>query len=1034
LNFTKILLAIKNARVNSLRWVDAFWGYDVFIAHRRADAAEYARGLYKSLTDEKISCFIDRVVYGPGDSLLVATARHVTKSTLFLLVGSPELLAARRPIDWIEKEIETYLSSHDDPKVILIDFGATIANALASPGPHNTSHNPLLDRLLPYLRISEDLAALAKPPSENVLGAVRRNLDGRRRDRNRLWFFEGVATVLAILFLVAGGLYLYADKSLKQAQLSQSQFLADQSSRATDGGNAEIGLLLASAALPNGDKDYPIERPVSADALLALYKATQSVRETATFFHDPITSENKTQTPPQMAKESDFNNEVYKAEFSPNSSHLLTVAENGTARLWDVASRTFITVYSSPNRDYPFDADFSPDGNRIAIGVTDGSIHLFNRETGKLITGSTSHDQVVQRVRFSPTGKLIATASSDYSVRLWSADDLTPEKLPIPIIHQGPVYDVAFSIDGTKIVSSSRVGPPIVTSLRDYTQIKLIGHDDAVFQSEFSPDGNCVVTASADRTARLWSAADGEPLAIMSEHTAAVSRARFSPTGPYVVTASRDGTARLWRISDGCKTAQPIAVLRGHTDRLYDVKFSNSGLQVITVSRDGTAMIWNLAERLAAEDLQTKGSFPEIINISPSIVLSGHTSWVYSGVFSKDDSIVATASRDGTARIWSATEPKTVQRIAAHSSPITRVIYDRQGRRMLTGAHDGTVKLWDINSLTVLNSFEGHQSSITAADFDLNGQHIVTGDNDGRVILWNTEHSESPTILMDSSDAITSVHFSPDGKAILTTSKDKTARLFDSANGKQLGIFQGHTSWINGGAFSADERSILTWSLDGTARLWNRVSGVPIQEIKLCDHPGEYAGSIELAAFHPIRKEIVAACIDGRLAIWSGVTSVRYFGEHKKAIRSFSFSPDGTKLVTASDDKSAKVWDALNWSLIGTLTGHETELTFASFSANGASILTGAYDRSARLWDARTLSPEAIFSGENGTVVAAAIDRRNQRAVTVSGRELLAFPAFETVQQLTEYAGSLATRGLSCVERSRFGLAPGPNCTASDVK
>jgi hypothetical protein len=89
------------AKLAFARWVDAFWGYDVFIAHRRADAAEYAQALYDVLRRANISCFIDRIVYEPGNSLLVATRRHVAKSTLFLVVGSPELTKPRKPIDWV---------------------------------------------------------------------------------------------------------------------------------------------------------------------------------------------------------------------------------------------------------------------------------------------------------------------------------------------------------------------------------------------------------------------------------------------------------------------------------------------------------------------------------------------------------------------------------------------------------------------------------------------------------------------------------------------------------------------------------------------------------------------------------------------------------------------------------------------------------------------------------------------------------------------------------------------------------------------
>jgi hypothetical protein len=176
---------LRDQRKRFVNWIDAFWGYDVFIAHRRKDAGQYAQNLYDELKLKKISCFIDRAVYGPGDYLVVATKRHIVKSTLLVLLGSPEILVLRKPIDWVEKEINEYLASHEtDPKIVPVDFGETIANASLS-APH-----PILARLEPFVRIPEPLSSLAGAPSDAVLDAIRKKLEGRRRDRMRLRFFE----------------------------------------------------------------------------------------------------------------------------------------------------------------------------------------------------------------------------------------------------------------------------------------------------------------------------------------------------------------------------------------------------------------------------------------------------------------------------------------------------------------------------------------------------------------------------------------------------------------------------------------------------------------------------------------------------------------------------------------------------------------------------------------------------------------------------------------------------------------------------
>ena len=210
---------------------DALWGYDVFIAHRTEDAAPYAFALFEALSNERMSCFIDKVAYGPGDSLRVATRVHVSKSTLFLLLGSPKLLSVRQPEDWIEQELHTFLApSRTDPKVLVGDFGSTVESALQPRLPHVAARE-WIGLLRPYLRLPQQIDALSEPPTEEVIDAIRRQLRGRRRDRTRLFFFEGMAAVL--LVLLAASAYFGISSELQRRQTEGRRLLADIRSSTT---------------------------------------------------------------------------------------------------------------------------------------------------------------------------------------------------------------------------------------------------------------------------------------------------------------------------------------------------------------------------------------------------------------------------------------------------------------------------------------------------------------------------------------------------------------------------------------------------------------------------------------------------------------------------------------------------------------------------------------------------------------------------------------------------------------------------------
>jgi len=164
-------------------------------------------------------------------------------------------------------------------------------------------------------------------------------------------------------------------------------------------------------------------------------------------------------------------------------------------------------------------------------------------------------------------------------------------------------------------------------------QVKVLhGHDDLVMTAAFSPDGTRVVTASLDKTARVWDSRTGSQLLLLAGHDAGIFSAAYSPDGRRIVTASMDKTARIWDAFTGAL----LLVLSGHGDIVDSATYAPDGGRIVTASHDRTARIWD-----ARSGMQLA-------------VLAGHTERVTSAVFSPDGTEVLTASMDKTARIWRA--------------------------------------------------------------------------------------------------------------------------------------------------------------------------------------------------------------------------------------------------------------------------------------------------------------------------------------------------------------------------------------------
>jgi WD40 repeat protein/signal transduction histidine kinase len=539
------------------------------------------------------------------------------------------------------------------------------------------------------------------------------------------------------------------------------------------------------------------------------------------------------------------------------------------------------------------------------------------------------------------------------------------ERLVLP--HDHAVFSAAFSPDGRRIVTASddktvRIwdpssGKPIGEPLK--------GHEDSVRSVAFSPDGTRIVTGSWDKTARIWDAETGKPVGEpLRGHEGGVLSAAFSPDGKRIVTASDDKTARIWDAATGKPIGEPI---KGHEGGVRSAAFSPDGRRIVTASWDKTARIWDAASGKPIGK-----------------PLEGHEDWVNSAVFSPDGKRIVTASDDKTARIWDAATGKPIgEPLKGHEDAVGSAAFSPDGKRIVTASGDKTARIWDAETGRPIGEpLGGHEGPVTSAAFSPDGKRIVTASSDRTARIWDAEVTPVETLPADDIDA-TSAAFSPDGKRLIITSWGEGARLWDATTGRPIGERLAVDEGL-GAAFSPDGKLIVTASRDHTAQIWDAATGQPVGK-PLRGHDDV----VNTAVFSPDGRRIVTASDDKTARIWDA-TNGEPVGEplsgHGDRVTSAVFSPDGKRIVTASWDSTARLWDAETGKPIGApLIGHRNAVFHAAFSPDGNHIVTASGDRTARIWDAATGKPIGEPLKVHGDVVTSAeFSPDGKRIVTAS--------------------------------------------------
>jgi WD40 repeat protein/serine/threonine protein kinase len=619
----------------------------------------------------------------------------------------------------------------------------------------------------------------------------------------------------------------------------------------------------------------------------------------------------------------------------------------GEVRIWDAASGSPVRALAAPGTAHRL--AFSPDGARLALAGTDGSVLVWDPARSKELLRRAMHGKATMSVAFSPDNLHVASGGWDGLVKIW--DSKTGRVLHTLKGHAGRVQAVAYDRDGCLLASAGWDATVRIWDTNTGKEVKeLQGHLGPVYAVAFSPYGRYLASAGGNGSLKIWAVQDWRPVQSVTGNAGAVLGVAFSPDGRSLAYGGGDATVRVWDVEHGVERF----IFRGHTAPVESVQFSPDGLRLVSASPAEAAAVkvWDLTRHPEyGTFVRTRGRGQEPVKV-----------------------------RDLTRRPDSDTPEQSGPDVEA-------LAFDARANRLLSVTVGGTLQSWDaatgvlLGQHTVPMSKELVSPAVLAA-FSPNGEYLAARFADDRSVVkvWEAATGAEVASLHGHTLPVSCVRFSPHGARVVTCAcdpKDFTGahevKVWGARDGKLLASLSGR-GHIYSAALSPDGRWLALALHDGTVFLVDWAH--PRRSARL----GGHKGPVGAVAFSPVALEpppdascktarwllASAGVEDRKVHFWDVaglLSSPRKPAEALQRITAppllcdLAFSPDGKRLAGVSRDV-AKMWDATTGHEVLTLRGapqRHWDPAFnprVLFSPDGKRLAATNWDETISVWEA----------------------------------------------------------------------------------
>ena len=527
--------------------------------------------------------------------------------------------------------------------------------------------------------------------------------------------------------------------------------------------------------------------------------------------------------------------------------------------------------------------------------------------------------------------------------------------------HMALIRDITFTADGKQLVSASDDKTIRVWDLATGKTTRILRGESApgdpgkIFAMALSPDGKWLAAAGyvgiftgtkarEDEEAhkiRLFDFASGRLVALLKGHTDVVFGLAFSPDGRRLISGSADSTAILWDV----ETRKATHRLKQHRDFVFAVAFTPDGARVVTGSDDHDLRLWRVADGSEIAPMRGHGDKVRSLAIAP-------------------DGTIASGDWSGEIRLWDGKTGAFRKTLARQPTEVGSLSFSRDGSRLLSGISKTSAdsnpygaKVFDVASGREIVTYPGHDNVVIATAISPDERWAATGGGSNNEIhLWDPRSGPGTT------PRIGERRLGADGQPLTLTGQGRPVWAVGfAADGRSI-------AWGNDVATARSLGRLWVAPADPRAALGGRRHAAPAQSRSSGNRwpPPRHAEARRMVAETPQGRQLCHRRLSRHRARRTYVASIERDTTSGLHHRSYTFTPDGQTIISGGGNGVLSAYDTQGRKL-GDFIGHEADIWAVTPSPDGRFLLSGSADQTLRLWNLNTRELLlTLFHGQDG--------------------------------------------------------------------